>query len=159
MIILLFMDIRNATVNDVNTINALINTYAERDIMLFRSVADIYENLQTFLVAKKDQTVVGCCALEVIWSDLAEIKSLAVSESHSAQGIGRALVEAALKKARSLKVPKVFALTLEPDFFKKLDFMVVEKKTLPMKVWSDCARCPKQDHCDETAVIKIINNQ
>jgi len=22
-----------------------------------------------------------------------------------------------------------------------------------MKVWSDCSKCPKQDHCDETAYI------
>ncbi len=153
------MDIRNATVKDVQAINALINAYAEQDIMLFRSLTDVYENLQTFMVAQADQTVVGCCALEVIWADLAEIKSLAVSEAHSARGIGRALVEGALEKARALKVSKVFALTLEPEFFKKLGFTVVDKKTLPMKVWSDCARCPKQDHCDETGVIKIINNQ
>jgi amino-acid N-acetyltransferase len=153
------MDIRNATVKDVIAINALINSYAEQDIMLFRSITDIYENLQTFQVVEQDQAVVGCCALEVIWADLAEIKSLAVSKTHCAQGIGRVLVQGALKKAQALEVPQVFALTLEPAFFKKLGFTVVDKKALPMKVWSDCARCPKQDHCDETAVIKIINHQ
>jgi amino-acid N-acetyltransferase len=64
------------------------------------------------------------------------------------------LVTTAIEQSSLLGVPRVFALTLEPDFFEKLGFKVVEKETLPMKVWSDCARCPKQDNCDEIAVIK-----
>lgn len=120
--------------------------------MLFRALAEIYENLQTFLVAEEDETVVGCCALEVIWSDLAEIKSLAVAPAHVGRGIGRLLVRGALAEARRLGVPRVFALTLEPEFFEKLGFETVKREDLPMKVWSDCARCPKQQECDEVAV-------
>ncbi len=152
------MNIRHATISDVKAINALISSYAERDRMLFRSMADIYENLQTFIVAELDGGVVGCCALEVIWSDLAEIKSLAVDAAHKEKGIGRMLVTAAAEQANDLGLAKVFALTLEPEFFKKAGFQVVEKETLPMKVWSDCARCPKQQHCDEIAVVKTIKN-
>lgn len=148
------MNIRGAKISDVKRINALISSYAERDRMLFRSMADIYENLQAFTVAEADGSVVGCCALEIIWSDLAEIKSLAVDKANKEKGIGKMLVTAALEQAGQLGVPRVFALTLEPDFFEKLGFEVVKKETLPMKVWSDCARCPKQDNCDETAVIK-----
>ena len=150
------MNIRHAKTSDVKAINALISSYAERDRMLFRSLADIYENLQTFIVAELDGSVVGCCALEVIWSDLAEIKSLAVDATYKEKGIGRMLVTAAAEQATDLGIPKVFALTLEPEFFKKAGFQVVEKETLPMKVWSDCARCPKQQHCDEIAVVKLI---
>lgn len=152
------MKTRKAKIRDVKAINALISSYAERDRMLFRSMADIYENLQTFIVAELDGSVVGCCSLEVIWSDLAEIKSLAVDAAHKEKGIGRMLVTAATEQAIGLGVPKVFALTLEPEFFKKAGFQVVEKETLPMKVWSDCARCPKQQHCDEIAVVKKIKN-
>ncbi len=124
--------------------------------MLFRSTADIYENLQTFTIVELDGQIVGCCALEVIWSDLAEIKSLAVDGTKRAMGIGRMMVTAAIEQAARLGVPKVFALTLEPEFFRKLGFEIVEKETLPMKVWSDCARCPKQQHCDEIAVTKSL---
>ena len=151
------MNIRSAKISDAKAIQALINSYAERDKMLFRSLADIYENLQTFIVAELDETIVGCCALEVIWADLAEIKSLAVNGAKKEQGIGRALVVAALERAAELGVPKVFALTLEPNFFVKSGFEVVEKDELPMKVWSDCARCPKQQNCDEIAVLKNIS--
>ena len=125
--------------------------------MLFRSMADIYENLQTFIVAELDNNIVGCCALEVIWSDLAEIKSLAVGGAYKDKGIGKGLVVAAVEQAAKLGVPKVFALTLEPAFFEKSGFEIVEKETLPMKVWSDCARCSKQQNCDEIAVIKSVS--
>lgn len=150
------MDIRSAKISDAKAIHTLIGSYAERDRMLFRSLADIYENLQTFTVAELDGNVVGCCALEIIWADLAEIKSLAVNGTNKQAGIGKALVAAALKQAMELGVPKVFALTLEPEFFVKSGFNIVEKDALPMKVWSDCARCPKQQNCDETAVIKVL---
>ena len=151
------MNIRSATISDAKAVNALINSYAERDRMLFRSLADIYENLQTFIVAELENTIVGCCALEVIWSDLAEIKSLAVDEAYKGKGIGNRLVAAAAEQAAKLGVPKVFALTLEPVFFEKAGFEIVEKETLPMKVWSDCARCPKQQNCDEIAVLKAVS--
>ncbi|MHC4495451.1 MAG: N-acetyltransferase [Planctomycetota bacterium] len=150
------MNTRSAKIPDVQAINALISSYAERDRMLFRSLADIYENLQCFSVAELDGDVVGCCALEIIWADLAEIKSLAVDGTRKQKGIGKMLVAAAVEQAAALGVPKVFALTLEPEFFEKSGFDIVEKETLPMKVWSDCARCPKQQKCDEIAVVKSV---
>jgi amino-acid N-acetyltransferase len=150
------MKVRNARIPDAKAICSLINFYAEHDKMLFRSLADVYENLQTFLVAERDGKVVGCCALEVIWSDLAEIKSLAVAPEDRGTGVGTALVTQAMEQARQLGVPRVFALTLEAKFFERAGFAVVKKGELPMKVWSDCARCPKQDDCDEVAVLRDI---
>jgi amino-acid N-acetyltransferase len=151
------METRNARVDDAKAIAALINCYAEHDKMLFRSLADIYENLQTFTVAEAEGEVVGCCALEVVWADLAELKSVAVTPARKGTGIGRVLVAAALEQARRLGVAKVFALTLEPQFFEKMGFRVLEKDDLPMKVWSDCARCPKQQECDEVAVALTLS--
>jgi amino-acid N-acetyltransferase len=153
------MKVRGAKITDAKAIYALINSYAERDKMLFRSMADIYENLQAFTVAELDGNVVGCCALQIIWSDLAEIKSLAVDEANTEKGIGKMLVAAAIEQARQLGLPRVFALTLNPDFFEKLGFKVIEKDALPMKVWSDCAKCPKQQNCDEIAVIKVVSRE
>jgi amino-acid N-acetyltransferase len=153
------MKVRNAKVSDAKAIYGLVSNYAEQDKMLFRSMADIYKNLQSFTVAELDGEVAGCCALEVVWSDLAEIKSLAVDESSKGKGVGKVLVNAAVELAMELGIGKVFALTLDPDFFARLGFQVVEKGVLPMKVWSDCARCPKQENCDETAVVKVISRE
>jgi amino-acid N-acetyltransferase len=150
------MKVRNATVKDVDTIYSLISHNAQFDKMLFRSKVYIYDNLQMFSVAEVDGEVVGCCALQVIWSDLAELKSLAVDEKFQGKEIGKALVEIAVEQAKVLGVQKIFALTLVPKFFEKQGFAIVDKKTLPMKVWSDCAKCTKQENCDETAVEKVL---
>ena len=147
------MKVKKATISDVEMIHFLINLYAEQDQMLFRSHAEIYENLQIFWVAKADGAIVGCCALQVFWSDLAEVQSLAVAQEFTGKGIGKALTQAALNEAKGLGIPKIMILTLKPDFFKKLGFKKIEKKSLPMKVWSDCTKCSKQDHCDEVALI------
>jgi amino-acid N-acetyltransferase len=147
------MTIRDAHISDAKAIHSLVTYYAEFDRMLFRSLPDIYENLQTFKIAEEDGRVVGCCALQVIWSDLAELKSLAVDKDFAGRGIGKALVQAATEKAMQLGVPKIFALTLEPEFFKKLGFDQIDNDLLPMKVWRDCAKCSKQDSCDEIALI------
>ena len=152
------MKIRKAKIADVEAVYSLISDYAEQDRMLFRSMADIYENLQDFSVAELDGDVVGCCALQIIWADLAEIKSLAVQQVRIGTGVGKALVQDAIEKAVQLGLPRLFALTLKPDFFQKLGFEIVDRDTLPMKVWSDCAKCPKQKNCDEIAVIKYIDN-
>jgi amino-acid N-acetyltransferase len=150
------MIIRDAKVADAKVINGLISSHAEVDRMLFRSMPDIYENLQTFLVAEEAGRVVGCCAIQVIWSDLAEVKSLAVAADCFGKGIGKALVGAAVEKAKNMGVKKVFALTLENRFFERLGFTKTDTEQLPMKVWSDCSKCPKQDHCDETAYILTV---
>jgi amino-acid N-acetyltransferase len=83
---------------------------------------------------------------------------LAVDNAMLGKGVGRALVAGVLEKARGLGLPRVFALTLTADFFEKMGFRVVEKDLLPMKVWSDCAKCPKQQNCDETAVLIDIGS-
>jgi len=150
------MKVRSAKVSDVEAIHALINSYAERDEMLFRPLGDIYKNLQAFLVAELDGEVLGCCALEVVWSNLGEVKSLAVAEANKGTGVGKMLVDAAVIQAHRLGLVRVFALTLNRSFFEKQGFAVVDKSSLPMKVWSDCARCPKQQHCDEIAMVKDL---
>ncbi len=150
---MIVMVIRNAKTGDVGAIHSLIQSYAELDRMLFRSLADIYESLQLFEVAEVDGQVAGCCAVGVVWSDLAEIRSLAIGNGFVGKGIGKALVESALGRCKNLGLGRVFTLTLEPDFFTHIGFRVITKETLPMKVWRDCAKCCKQDACDEVALL------
>jgi amino-acid N-acetyltransferase len=147
------MNIRQAKIPDAQAIHALVSSYAELDKMLFLSMADIYENLQRFTVAEVDGQVLGCCALQVVWSDLAEIRSLAIDKTVLGKGIGKALVHAVLEQAEVLGTGQVFTLTLEAGFFEKQGFKEIPKEDLPMKVWSGCAKCSKQENCDETAMI------
>ena len=149
--------IRNATVTDVPEIHRLITYHAEFNRMLFRSHANLYEHLRDFSVCAEPieaaEGVVGCVALELVWRDLAEIKSLAVDEAHQGKGIGEQLVRAALQEGRRLGLSRVFALTRKLAFFERLGFREVPKETLPHKVWTDCVHCPVQEDCDEIAML------
>jgi amino-acid N-acetyltransferase len=147
---------RPATVYDVPRIQEIINSHAELGKMLFKSLAQLYEALRDFAVYEEDGQVVGCVALTVIWADLAEIRSLAVDSSCIGRGIGRKLVEWCIDEARRLHIRKLMALTYEQRFFEKLGFEVVAKENLPLKVWSDCVRCPKRDGCDEIAMLRVL---
>lgn len=138
---------------DVPAIHGLITHHAELGRMLFRSHADLYEHLRDFFVFEENGGIVGCCAVELVWRDLAEVKSLAVAEEHRGRGVGTALVKAAGTEARQLGLARLFALTREQAFFERLGYHVVPKETLPHKVWTDCVRCPIQANCDEIAVV------
>ena len=150
--------IRAATVHDDSRISEIINNHAELGRMLFKSYAQLYESLRDFAVYEKDGKVVGCCALAIVWADLTEIRSLAVDDAHRGQGIGRRLTEWAIEEARRLQIRRIMSLTYEQPFFEKLGFEVVSKDTLPLKVWSDCVRCPKRDGCDEIAMVRTLSD-
>jgi len=72
--------IRKARIEDVKEIQKLINYFAKLDLMLPRSLNELYENLRDFWIFKENNRVLGCCALRICWEDLAEIKSLAVQK-------------------------------------------------------------------------------
>jgi amino-acid N-acetyltransferase len=145
--------IRQATIHDVPQMQAIVNSHAELGKMLFKSYAELYENLRDFAVYEVDGEVVGCTALAIIWADMTEIRSLAVAPGHMGRGIGRRLVEWCIDEARRLQIRKIMSLTYEQKFFEKFGFIVVPKEALPLKVWSDCVRCPKRDGCDEIAMV------
>jgi amino-acid N-acetyltransferase len=150
---------RPATINDVPRVQEIINSHAELGKMLFKSLAQLYENLRDFGVYEDDDgRVVGCVGLAIIWADLAEIRSLAVDDDYRGRGIGRRLVEWTVEEARRLRIRKLMSLTYERRFFEKLGFEVVDKDTLPLKVWSDCVRCPKRDGCDEIAMVRVLED-
>jgi amino-acid N-acetyltransferase len=150
--------IRSATVHDVSRISEIINSHAELGRMLFKSYAQLYESLRDFAVYEKEGKVVGCCALAIVWADLTEVRSLAVDDAYRGQGVGRRLTEWAIEEARRLQIRRIMSLTYEKAFFEKLGFEVVDKDTLPLKVWSDCVRCPKRDGCDEIAMVKTLHD-
>ncbi len=135
----------------------LITFHAERGRMLFRSHGELYEHLRDFFVAVDGKSVAGCCALELVWRDLAEVKSLAVDETRRGGGIGKRLVKAAVAEGRRLGLERIFALTREQAFFERLEFVVAGMETLPHKVWTDCVKCPVQHCCDEVAVVLALN--
>jgi amino-acid N-acetyltransferase len=145
--------IRPAKLQDVPRIQQIINSHAELGKMLFKSYAQLYEDLRDFAVYEQDGEVRGCVALGIIWADMAEVRSLAVDHEQRGKGIGSQLVRWCIDDARRLGIRKLMSLTYEERFFSKFGFVVVNKDTLPLKVWSDCVRCPKNLACDEIAMV------
>ena len=141
---------------DAPAIQRLITLFAARGEMLHRSLGEVYENIRNFFVVEEEGSIVACGALQISWGNLAEIKSLAVSEAHQGRGHGKRIVLACLEEGRALGLATIFALTYKPGFFEKLGFRVVDKATLPHKVWTECIRCPKFPDCGEIAVVRDL---
>ena len=148
--------IRDARVTDAAKIMRLINELALRHVMLPRSPASVIEHIRDFVIAELDGRFVGCGSLHIVWSDMAEIRSIAVDPDVQRDGIGRRMAEHLIEVARQLEVPKVYAFTYVPGFFEKLGFHVVQHQELPHKMFNDCKNCPKFTACDEIAMIRVL---
>lgn len=145
--------IRKAQIADVKNIQRLLMTFANRGDMLSRSLSELYESLRDFYVVEEDGVLLGAAALHIVWEDLAEVRSVAVTEDAGRKGIGSRLVQACISEAREIGLKRIFCLTYKPDFFAKHGFLLVDKAELPHKVWGDCIKCPKFPDCDENAMI------
>ena len=142
-----------AEIQDAREIHDLVNLYAQRGDMLPRTMGEVYENIRDFFVLRDGEgQFLGCAALHIVWSDLAEVKSLAVPEGVQTKGIGSLIVRATIEEARQIGLERVFALTYRPAFFERLGFVQADVMTLPRKVWNECYRCPKFPSCNEIAL-------
>ncbi|MFO8048370.1 MAG: N-acetyltransferase [Desulfosudaceae bacterium] len=150
--------IRKAKIQDVNAIYALLTDFAGQGFLLARPLSKLYDDIRDFFVFvdDDDETVLGCCALQICWQDLAEVRSLAVRPDHWGKQIGTRLVENAFADAGNYDIKKIFVLTYNVEFFEKFGFFKIDKTQLPLKIWSDCVSCVKFPNCDETAMMRLL---
>ena len=164
--------IRKARPSDVSAMLELINSYAQGGLMLPRTEFEMCENIRDFSVAYVGQAgmpappggapnpageLAGGGALHFYTPQMAELRSLAVVETAKASGIGRKIVGALLQEAREYGLDVVFAFTYVAPFFEKCGFRVVDRGSLPLKVWKDCLRCPHLTCCDEVAMVYLLS--
>ena len=145
--------LRKAQIQDVKDIQKLLTFFANRGDMLSRSLSELFEALRDFYIFEEDGKLLGTAALHIVWEDLAEIRSVAVSEDAGRKGVGTRLVQSCIDEARSIGLKRLFCLTYKPDFFGRFGFRIVDKSELPHKVWGDCMKCVKFPDCDEIAMI------
>ena len=150
--------IRKANIQDIKPIHRLLQEYGRKEELLARPLSQLYDHLRDFsvYVDENNQQLTGCCALQICWEDLAEIRSLAVHPDHMGKNIGKRLTEMVLQEAKSFQVKKVFTLTYKPNFFKQFGFVTIERSELPLKIWGDCIICVKFPDCDEIAMMKEL---
>ncbi|MEL6903858.1 MAG: N-acetyltransferase, partial [Planctomycetota bacterium] len=145
-----------ARMGDVEPIMELVNRLASEGVMLPRSPASIVEKLRDFVVARVDGVFAGCGALAIVWTDIAEIRSIAVEPRFQKYGIGKRMALRLIQDARELGLTRIVAFTYVVGFFERLGFRVVEHESLPHKVFNDCLNCPKFHKCDEVAVELVL---
>ncbi|MCP4165460.1 MAG: GNAT family N-acetyltransferase [Chloroflexi bacterium] len=150
------MIIRPAAEPDVDVICALVNGFADQNLMLHRTPAQVHRVLGDFLVVEEQGQIVGCGYLAYLSPDLVEIRSLAVHPNQHGKGLGGQIVKSLSELARARGISQVCALTLVPDFFVRHGFVHVDRWSISPKIWGECVYCPKFHACDEIAVLKEI---
>ena len=131
--------VRRARTSDVPEIKRLVDTYAGR-ILLEKNLVTLYESVQEFWVAELDGAVVGCGALHVLWSDLGEVRTVAVDPAVKGRGIGHAIVGRLLQMARELELKRLFVLTFETAFFGRHGFTEIEGTPVTAEVYEEMRR-------------------
>jgi amino-acid N-acetyltransferase len=134
------MEIRPAQTSDIKGIRALIDSYAPQGRLLTKETVTLYESVQEFTVAIKNNEVVGCGALHVLWEDLAEVRTVAVIESMRGQGVGHKILDSIVSRAKNLGVKRIFCLTFETRFFGAHGFEVIEGTPVDPDVYAELLR-------------------
>lgn len=137
----LTFQIRPARPVDVRGIRALVQPYADERILLAKEWVGYYEAVQEFLVAEAaDGTLIGCGALHVMWEDLAEVRTLAVSRVWRRRGIGHALLDALTERAQGLGLRRLFCLTFEVEFFAGHGWSAIGGTPVDREVYAELLR-------------------
>ena len=144
---------RGAVLADVPQLESLMAPFIATGDLLPRSNYDLCRHIKEYVVAEASPgEIVACGSLKIYSQRLGEVAGLAVRPDWQGAGLGRALIEALVLEARAHGLTEVLALTRKPTFFFKLGFAPAEREHFPLKVWADCAKCPRNNCCDEVAV-------
>jgi amino-acid N-acetyltransferase len=152
------LNYRKATLEDIASMQKLVEPEIESGIILERSDNEIATNIRSYRLAFDETRLVGFVALHIHTPSLAETRSLVVDEAYRGKQVGSNLVTLCLDEAKALGLKEVLALTYHREFFEKLGFTEISKESLPEhKIWADCIKCKHFPICNEIALIKQLS--
>jgi len=129
----------------VRGIQALLEPWVQRRVLLGKDLVVLFESVQQFTVAEDaDGNLIGCGALHVMWDDLGEIRTLIVADEWLHHGVGRAIVDRLEENARALGLRRLFCLTFEVEFFSARGFEVIGEQVVDPDVYSQLIRSPDE---------------
>jgi amino-acid N-acetyltransferase len=134
------VEIRAAKTSDIKAIRTIIDTYSLQRRLLSKETVMLYEDVQEFFVAEKDNAIIGCGALHVLWEDLGEVRTVAVIEDFRGQKIGHQIMNAIIERAQSLGLKRLFCLTFETEFFGKHGFKEIQGAPVEPEVYQQLLR-------------------
>jgi len=133
--------VRRARTSDVPGIRELVEPLVQRRILLGKEAVTFYESVQEFRVAETPEgELIGCGALHVMWSDLAEVRTLAVADPWLGRGVGRALLGRLEADAAELGLSRLFCLTFEVGFFERNGFVDMGSETVDPSLYAELVR-------------------
>jgi amino-acid N-acetyltransferase len=148
------MRTRKAILPDAQQIHDLIADYSGDGTLLPRTLAELCENVRDFVVLEDGGRIIGCGALHLYGTHLAEIRSITVAPWQQGKGGGGRLVKALLAEAKKHRVSCICLFTRAPDFFVRMGFAMAQREDLPDKIYKDCWVCPRFHLCDEVAMVR-----
>ena len=131
--------VRRARTSDVPAIKTLVDVYSGK-ILLEKNLVTLYESVQEFWIAELQGELIGCGALHVLWSDLGEVRTVAVHPKVRGQGVGHAIVDRLLSVATELHLQRIFVLTFEVEFFGRHGFTEIEGTPVTAEVYEEMCR-------------------
>ena len=149
------IELSKAKLQDIQSMQSLVSEDVKSGVILNRTEDEIATNIRSYVLAKDGNRLVGYTALHIHSQRVAEIRSLIVDKEYRGQNIGQDMVQFTIDEAKSLNVQEdVLVLTYLPEFFKKLDFVEIDKELIPEhKIWLDCIKCMHFPVCNEIALI------
>jgi amino-acid N-acetyltransferase len=148
------MHTRKAILPDAEHIHDLIAAYSGDGTLLPRSLAEICENVRDFVVLEDGNRIIGCGALHLYGTHLAEVRSITVATEAQGRSGGKHLMKALFVEAKRHHVDCICLFTRIPDFFARSGFVVAQREDIPDKMYKDCHACPRLHCCDEVAMVR-----
>ena len=148
------IELRKAKLSDIPAMQELVKKEVADGVILKRSDDEVATNIRSYVLVFKDNKLVGYGALHIHSPELSEIRSLIVSPEARGLGAGKKIVEYCKQEAKELGLKEILVLTYIADFFRKLDFVEIEKEKIPEhKIWLDCVKCIHFPVCNEISLI------
>ena len=151
------ISLRKAKLSDIPAMQAMVIKEVQDGVILKRENDEVATNIRSYILAFKDEELVGYGALHIHSTTLSEIRSLIVKEGVRGLGVGKKIVQYCMQEAKELEVKEILVLTYIAEFFKKLGFKEIEKESIPEhKIWLDCVKCIHFPVCNEISLIYKI---
>ncbi|MCK5111618.1 MAG: N-acetyltransferase [Arcobacteraceae bacterium] len=144
-------------VTTIKSMQKLVLSEVENGNILVRDEGEMSTTIRSYTAVKLDDELAGFIALHIHTPILAEIRSLVVGSQFRHQGLGTKLIEYAIAEAKELQLKEILVLTYKEQLFKKFDFKIIDKESIPNpKIWADCIKCKHFPRCDEIALLKTL---
>ncbi|MDR2731771.1 MAG: amino-acid N-acetyltransferase [Fibromonadaceae bacterium] len=127
-----YWNLRSATIDDIPDMLRIMQNYVEREFLISRSQEDIEIALGDYVVYEVDNAIHGCGALHSFENHSYEIAAIAVGANYKDSGVGEAVVNFLIEKAKKQKAKKLFLLTTQAsDWFYTFGFKDGSPEDLP----------------------------